>query len=113
MNGQQKILDLRRQGYTVDLVRIELADIAPSLGTVVMTDADTPELQDWRFCYGLMVMVSGIDSTRIARVADALKPIAKRVITNLYRWPIRNNRGHLTLELLQITDTEGLLTWQA
>ncbi|WP_019573330.1 hypothetical protein [Curvibacter lanceolatus] len=113
MTGQDKIIELRRRGFAVDIVRIELADIRPALGSVAVSEADTPELQDWRFAYGLTAMVSGMDATRIARVAHALKPIAKRVITNLYRWPVRDSRGHPSVQLLQITDTEGLLTWQA
>jgi len=113
MTGHDKIIELRRRGFAVDIVRIELANIKPSLGSVAVAESDTPELQDWRFAYGLTAMVSGTDAGRVGRVAEALKPIAKRVITNLYRWPVKNNRGHDSVQLLKITDTEGVLTWQA
>ena len=113
MTGHDKLIELRRRGFTVDVVRIELANIRPCLGTVVVADTDTPELQDWRFAYGLTAMVSGTDSTRLARVAHALKPIARRVITNCYRWASLGAQGLGRIELLEITDTEGFLTWQA
>ena len=113
MNGQARIIELRRRGFAPDIVRIELANIRPTLGTVVLADDDIPERQDWRFVVGLTAMVSGTDLTRLSRVAHALEPLARRVITNLYRWPVRNNRGHDSVELIQITDTEGFLTWQA
>ena len=47
MNGQASIIELRRRGFAPDIVRIELANIRPALGTVVLADNDIPERQDW------------------------------------------------------------------
>lgn len=113
MTGHDKLIELRRRGYAVDIVRISLDDTAPSLGSVVVAPTDVPERQDWRFAYALTAMVSGQDKARLERVAHALKPIARRVITNLYRWPVRDSRGHPSVQLIETTDTDGVLTWQA
>lgn len=113
MKGQASIIDLRRRGFTPDIVRISLDPVPEFLGNVVFETADVPERQDWRFVVGLTVMVSGQDQGLLGRIAALLGPLAKRVITNLYRWPVRDSSGLPSVQLLEITDTEGLLTWQA
>ena len=61
---------------------------------------------DFRAVAGLLVRVEGVDSQRVAAVAEkAKKSGAARVIATVYR-----RRGE-ELETVSVSDTEGILKW--
>lgn len=69
---------------------------------------DYPELLDLRFALGLRVHVEGTDSQRVDAVAAAFSQAkAARVLTTVFAKV--NGRQ----ELVRMTDTKGVLQWQA
>lgn len=106
MTGQEKIIALRRSGKSPRTVWVnDFASHTFGGNTVSLTPADVPEQQDWRFVVGLTVVISSENQERMARIAAACAQFAKRVIANLHA------TGNP--QLLQVTDTEGALTWPA
>jgi len=102
VTGQDQIIALRRKGFAPRYVWVS---DRPSRfldgSTVRLSPQDVPEQQDWRFLVGLTAIVEGAQADRVARIAAAVQPIARRVITTTC--PGR--------DVTNITDTEALLTW--
>lgn len=106
MNGNQRILEMRRRGFKPEFVWVsdfhgtvaEYRDDA----LVVRVNGATPELEDFRFLVGLTVIVEGRDQERVRRLATACAAHARRVIANTM-----DDQN----EVVSITDTEGALTW--
>ena len=115
MTGQEKILALRRTGRSPRTVWVDDFPGNASDGTSVsLAPQDVPEQQDWRFLVGLTVLVSGTCEARLFRIAAACGAFAKRVIVNVHGTePARGQYGLPISPLLKITDTDGVLTWQA
>ena len=102
MTGQDQIIALRRKGFAPRYVWVSDRPAAVLDGaTVRLNPADVPEQQDWRFLVGLTALVDGPQADRVARIAAAVQPIARRVIATTC--PAR--------DVTNITDTEGSLTW--
>ena len=102
MTGQDQIIALRRKGFAPRYVWVSDRPTAFLDGaTVRLNPQDVPEQQDWRFLVGLTALVDGPQADRVARIAAAVQPIARRVITTTC--PGR--------DVTNITDTEALLTW--
>lgn len=112
MTGQETILSLRRSGRSPRTVWVNDFLCAAVDGvTVSLSPADVPEQQDWRFVFGLTVVVSAYSDERAVRIAAACGQFAKRVIANLHD-PVSVTYGH-TFPILSVTDTAGVLTWPA
>lgn len=102
MTGQDQIIALRRKGFAPRYVWVSDRPAAFLDGaTVRLSPQDVPEQQDWRFLVGLTAIVEGAQADRVARIAAAVQPIARRVITTTC----------LGRDVTNITDTEALLTW--
>ena len=102
MTGQDQIIALRRKGFAPRFVWVSDRPTALLDGaTVRLNPQDVPEQQDWRFLVGLTALVEGAQADRVARIAAAVQPIARRVIATTC--PGR--------DVTNITDTEGSLTW--
>jgi hypothetical protein len=95
VTGQDQIIALRRRGFAPRYVWVS------DRSTVRLSPQDVPEQQDWRFLVGLTAIVEGAQADRVARIAAAVQPIARRVIATTC--PAR--------DVTNITDTEALLTW--
>lgn len=114
MTGQEKILAMRRAGNSPRTVWVDDFASAPDGLTVSLAPVDVPEQQDWRFLVGLTVLVSGTCEARLSRIAAACGAFAKRVIVNVHDTATARGQYGLPISpLLKITDTDGVLTWQA
>ena len=81
MTGQDQIIALRRKGFAPRYVWVSDRPTALLDGaTVRLNPQDVPEQQDWRFLVGLTAIVEGAQADRVARIAAAVQPIARRVI---------------------------------
>ncbi len=114
MIGHEQILDLRRR--RVRPVAVWVSDYpcctAGNGTTVSLSPQDVPELIDWRFLIGLVVHVDGDDAQRVARIADACRAFAARVVATVYG-PGKDYAGRPVAIATSITDTQGVLTWQS
>ncbi len=108
MTGQEQIVALRRNGYRPACVWVNdyPNHLASSL-TVSLSPAETPELQDWRFTKGLTVIVSGEDEGRVRRIEAQCQAFAARVLGTVF-----HHTGGRMADVLALTDTEGVMTWQ-
>ena len=110
MTGHKTLIAMRRSGLkppfvvVTDGVKCIEADY-----TVEVGDEETPEVMDLRFLVGCTVMVEGINSQRVDRIAKAcVAAKAGRVIATTHR-----KTAPMRLEITRITDTEGVMNWQA
>ena len=107
MNGHQPILAMRRSG--VKPASIWLNDY-PSLDadySVRIDAADMPESLDLRFVVGTTVIATSDKPARLKRIVNACKQAkAARVISNLFK-----PDGKYNVEIVEISDTEGIATW--
>lgn len=110
MTGHKTLIAMRRSGLkppfvvVTDGVKCIEADY-----TVEVGDEETPEVMDLRFLVGCTVMVEGINSQRVDRIAKAcVAAKAGRVIATTHK-----KTGPMRLEITRITDTEGVMNWQA
>ena len=104
MTGHEPILAMRRAGSKPLYVWLtDHAKVTPHPLTVRIQPQDVPEQLDLRFLVGVTALVEGADPARVQRLADACRPIARRVIAT-------TSRGR---DVLRITDTDGALTWQS
>lgn len=109
MRGATELLNARLQGYRPAMVFVDL-DIGPVAeefrgeDQVQIEDTDRLSGLDLRCVYGLTVNVSGENAGKTRGVAQAcLDAGASRVITN-----ISDGR-----KVIEVADTEGVLTWIA
>lgn len=122
MRGHTLLADLRRGGYVPHHVHVDL-DL-PKLPSSWLLDAARtgyPQVQveasdalhrlDLRCVVGLVALVSGNDSARVEAISEACRQAgAERVIATM-----REPRGGATdgvFEVVRITDTQGVLSWQ-
>ena len=110
MTGHKTLIAMRRSGLkppfvvVTDGVKCIEADY-----TVEVGDEETPEVMDLRFLVGCTVMVGGINSQRVDRIAKAcVAAKAGRVIATTHK-----KTGPMRLEITRIIDTEGVMNWQA
>lgn len=110
MTGHQPLIAMRRAGLkppfvvVTDAVKCIDADYTVSVG-----DEETPEVMDLRFLVGCTVMVEGVDAQRVDRITKAcIAAKADRVVATTHR-----QAAPLRFEITRITDTEGVMNWQA
>lgn len=116
MTGHDAILKLRRAGFAPACIWVDdqLHPYANDGTTVCLAPTDVPEMQDWRFCKGIPVLVSAESKDRLHRIAASVGEHASRVIANLVE--IDNTQrdwlGRPKVAVTAITDTKGKFTWQ-
>jgi hypothetical protein len=110
---------MRRQRVAPGMVHIETSHGFDRFGVGIPHGANDPQLfiepednlrtLDLRCIVGLRVKVTGNDADRVKAVAQACEAAsAKRVIASTFQ-PIDQYPG---IELVEVTDTEGVLTWR-
>lgn len=102
MTGHQPLIAMRRAGLKPQCLWVSDFPQVPLDGLTVIVADDTPELADFRFLMGVIVIVEGTDAGRVKRITDAIKPIAARVVASTF-----NDAG----KVARITDTEEVMTW--
>lgn len=106
MNGHQAIIAMRHGGYKPAYVWLQDAEIALGTNAVTLAKTDIPEALDLRFLIGTTVLAESPDKQRLERITRAcVQAKAARVIASLYdpkRW----------FQTTEITDTDGVMTWQ-
>jgi len=102
MTGQQPIIAMRRAGQKPDFVWVNDFACKPDSLTVCV-DAETPELEDFRFLVGITALVTGTDQNRVDRFFKACSAVAKRVIASTYDPQLR--------EIVRVQDSEGVMSW--
>jgi len=115
MRNHEPLIAMRRRGRKPDLIRLELAEFprkAPQWGVpfdlVFVESSDHIPRLDLLFVIGCLVLVSGQDAGRVRDLAEAAAGNgAQRVIAHVVR-----PRGE-TFDILEINDTENVLTWHA
>lgn len=108
MRGLDNILSLRRSGFKPAYVWLQDADIAPTDLSVTLAKTDNPDALDLRCFVGVTVLAESDDRGRLGRMLRACQAAsAKRVITNLHK-----KIDDFTSEIIEITDTDGVATWQ-
>lgn len=126
MIGHEPLIAMRRQGLKPDRAVIETdwgrgrerqcaaewPANCPRSAWIFVEPTDSPRRIDLRFLVGMLVFVDGYDRDRLMAVFDACQRAnAARVIAHHCRPnPDRYEHAH---ELLEILDTEGVLTWHA
>lgn len=106
MNGQQPIIAMRRKGFKPAFVWLQDTGLAPTEYTVTLAKTDIPEALDLRFLVGVTVLAESHDRRRLERITDACKQAkALRVIASLHD-------GAPWFDTTEITDTDGVMTWQ-
>ena len=110
MTGHKTLIAMRRSGLkppfvvVTDGVKCIEADY-----TVEVGDEETPEVMDLRFLVGCTVMVDGSDAQRVDRITKAcVAAKAGRVVATTHK-----QTGPTRFETTRITDTEGVMNWQA
>jgi len=107
MNGHDAIINLRRGGFKPAYVWLQDALRAPTDCAVTLSPTDNPETLDLRFLVGTTVMAESANRERLGAMLRAcMEAKAKRVITNLHK------RDGVRFEVIETTDTDGVMTWQ-
>lgn len=101
MTGHQPILAMRRAGLKPTFIWVSDFERCHFDGRTVRVHGDTPEIEDFRLLLGVTAIVEGPDADRVARIVEACKPFAKRVIASTFCGP----------EVVAVTDTEGVMAW--
>lgn len=109
MTGDQSIRAMRKAGHKP--THVWVSDFPDALldGLTVKVHGDTPETIDLRFLVGCTAIVEGDNPQRVARIEQACKDAqASRVIASTHR-----RTGNGRDDVVQISDSEGVMTWQA
>jgi hypothetical protein len=107
MNGHESIINLRRGGFKPAYVWLQDSGLAPTDNAVTLSPTDNPEALDLRFLVGTTVMAESVNRKRLGAMLKAcMEAKAKRVITNLHQ------RDGYSFEVIETTDTDGVMTWQ-
>lgn len=107
MRGHEDILKLRRKGFRPAYVWLQDTGLAPTDHAVTLDKSDIPEALDLRFLVGTTVLVEASERERFSRILAACaesKP--NRIIGTLFQATDGFD------EVIETTDTEGVLTWQ-
>lgn len=107
MKGGHELFAMRRAGYKTEYVWVSDLPFCLMDGVTVCVAEDTPEIEDFRFLVGVTALVNGQDPKRVARITKACKAHAKRVIASVVK-----RANEFDWEVVSVTDTEGVLTWQ-
>lgn len=109
MTGERPLLAMRRAGQKPAYVWVSDFDDALLDGLTVRVSGDSPELLDLRFLVGSVAIVEGSDQSRVDRIAAAcIAAKASRVIASTMR-----RDGYGRYDSINVSDTEGVMTWQA
>jgi hypothetical protein len=122
MLGHEPLIAMRRRGGVPSLVCIETQAcldrrlarewpvIDPSCARVLIDPSDAVTRLDLRCLVGMSVVVDGDRGERVKAVVDAcIAAGAKRVVGHVcVADPTRE-----TFDLIEVFDTEGVLTWHA
>jgi len=107
MNGHQNIIGMRRNGFKPVYVWLQDSGLAPGDFAVTLSATDNPATLDLRFLVGTTVLAEGSNRERLAAMLKAASEAgAKRVITNLHV------REGFDFEIVETTDTDGVMTWR-
>jgi hypothetical protein len=107
VNGQQEILKMRRNGFKPAYVWLQDSGLAPTDYAVTLAKTDNPATLDLRFLVGTTVLAESDNRQRLSAMLKAcMAAKAARVITNLHQ---KADAWHF--EVLETTDTEGVMTW--
>lgn len=112
MNGHRELIAMRRSGFKPGTVWISDDPCQTDWARwkdhpQICVAGDTPELEDFRFLVGVeTVIVEGYDQARVARIAKACEPYARRVIASTFDLDEKN-----WVVLVSTTDTKGELNW--
>lgn len=111
MNGHTDLIAMRRSGQKPAYVWVNDYPCKTDWAKwgehpTVCVAGDTPELLDLRFLVGTTVILTGFDSDRTDRIANACSAHAARVIASTL---IDINVHRCECE--RVTDTESELTW--
>jgi hypothetical protein len=105
MTGDKELFEMRRSGLKPEFVWVSDSTFSMLDGFTVRLAGDTPELLDLRFLVGVTALTQGSDSARLTRISEAcMAAKARRVIATL--------SDPISHEVIQITDTQGAMTWQ-
>lgn len=103
MTGHDRILALRRSGFRTPYIWVSDFSDAMLDGLTVRVHGDMPEMLDLRFLVGVTAIVQGNTPKRVERIAKACQKHAARVIASV----------HEGRKFTSVSDTEGVMTWQA
>jgi hypothetical protein len=107
MNGHDAIIAMRRERIKPAFIWLQDAQQAPNDYAVTISPTDNPEALDLRFLVGTTVFAESANRSRLASMRRAcIDAKAKRVITNLH------SRDGYSFEIIETTDTDGVMTWQ-
>lgn len=107
MNGHEAIIQMRRDRMKPAFVWLQDGQHAPTDYAVTLSPTDNPEALDLRFLVGTTVFAESSSRTRLEAMSKAcIEARAKRVITNLHQ------RNGVRFEIIETTDTDGVMTWQ-
>lgn len=116
MRGHETLQAMRRRNQKPDMVRLELQPYprkAPKWaipGDMVFVEPDdTIGRLDLRFLVGCQVMVSGSDAARVRELFGAAQDHGAQRVIGHHIVPAERE----SFDLLEILDTEGVLTWHA
>jgi argininosuccinate synthase len=113
MRHHENVIHMRKNGFKPACIHLEAGNFVPdwkwwpehdlSNARVEIQAQDSPHHLDLRFVVGCQVRVDGTDRTRVRALFDKAQASgAERVI------------GHVSddTNLIEIMDTEGVMTWQ-
>lgn len=107
MNGHESIIQMRRDRMKPAFVWLQDAQHAPTDYAVTLSPTENPEALDLRFLVGTTVLAESGNRKRLGAMLKAcMDAKAKRVITNLHQ------RNGVRFEIIETTDTDGVMTWQ-
>ena len=114
MTGREQIIALRRRGVKPVVVWVSdyRTNDAGNGRSVSLAPEDSPARIDWRFLVGLTVVVDGDDAERVDSIARAVGQFAERVLTTVYS-DAKNIIGEPVKKVSRLTDTKGIMQWQA
>jgi hypothetical protein len=118
MRNHEPFIAMRRAGQKPPMVQVR-AQQAPrrvpawsldALDCIFVEPEDTIARLDLRFLVGCVVLLTGEDAERVRDLFGAIQDHgAARVIGHVTR-PVPERE---TVDLIEILDTEGILTWHA
>lgn len=117
MRGHEALIAMRKARLAPEMVYIDLGapswmtamwrQVCPQYPQLAITDDEAIASLDLRFVVGLHTQVSGSDRGRLqAAVMACAAAGASRVVGVLTR------PGRFDVELLEVTDTKGELSWR-
>lgn len=107
MNGHQAILKMRRSGAKPAYVWLQDTGLPPGDFAVTLAKTDNPAALDLRFLIGTTALAESDNPARLDAMRKAcIAAKASRVVTNL-----NQKTDPWRFEIIETTDTDGVLTW--